>query len=325
MRVTPAHGWRRACQESFTRWFSQHCPLPSSARPLPRVDAVEAWSDPGALRSLRELLLTARKPFVIAGGGGWTPQAAQALQRFAENWKLPVGNAFRFQDTFDNHHPQYAGDVGIGINPKLAARIRESDLILAIGPRLGEMSTSGYTLLMPPKAKQKLVQQAESRYIRDGCNDDARAGRPLTRACQLIARDVLDLREQYAQVSQSVETANAVAQQREAILQEMARFGCNAGSSATFTQERQDIFDRIFGTTTENEFTNGDFVDGGDYWGYSGFSTVRTNPISSTSYRPRRMPRPITWSERSTNSRTVLSTPAVSTSLITTVGSLACA
>lgn len=129
----------------------------TSARPLPRVEAVESWSDPGALRTLRELLLAAKKPFVIAGGGGWTPQAAQALQRFAENWKLPVGNAFRFQDTFDNHHPLYAGDVGIGINPKLAARVRESDLILAIGPRLGEMTTSGYTLLKPPKAAQKLV------------------------------------------------------------------------------------------------------------------------------------------------------------------------
>jgi acetolactate synthase I/II/III large subunit len=118
---------------------------------------VEAWSDPGALRTLREMLLAAKKPFVIAGGGGWTPQSAQALQRFAENWKLPVGNAFRFQDTFDNHHPQYAGDVGIGINPKLAARVRESDLVLAIGPRLGEMTTSGYTLLTPPKPAQKLV------------------------------------------------------------------------------------------------------------------------------------------------------------------------
>jgi acetolactate synthase-1/2/3 large subunit len=118
---------------------------------------VQAWSDPGALRTLRELLLAARKPFVTVGGGGWTPQAAQALQRFAENWKLPVGNAFRFQDCFDNHHPQYAGDVGIGINPKLAARIRESDLILAIGPRLGEMTTSGYTLPKPPKTAQKLV------------------------------------------------------------------------------------------------------------------------------------------------------------------------
>lgn len=130
---------------------------PVSVRPLPRVEAVEAWSDPGALRMLRELLLQASKPFVIAGGGGWTPQAAQALQRFAENWKLPVGNAFRFQDTFDNHHPLYAGDVGIGINPKLAARIKESDLILAIGPRLGEMTTSGYTLLTPPQPRQKLV------------------------------------------------------------------------------------------------------------------------------------------------------------------------
>lgn len=123
---------------------------------------------------------------------------------------------------------------------------------------------------------QRQVQQAESRYIRDGCNDDARAGRPLSRACQLIARDVLDLRDQYARVSQAVETANAVAQQREAILQEMARFGCNTGSSATFTQERQNVFDRIFGTTTENDFTNGDFVDGGDYWGYQGYNTVRT-------------------------------------------------
>ncbi|MBX3659177.1 MAG: thiamine pyrophosphate-binding protein [Ramlibacter sp.] len=127
------------------------------ASALPRVEAVEAWSDPGSLRQLREMLLQSRQPFVIAGGGGWTPQAAQALQRFAENWKLPVGNAFRFQDTFDNFHPLYAGDVGIGLNPRLAARIKDSDLILAIGPRLGEMTTSGYTLLTPPQARQKLV------------------------------------------------------------------------------------------------------------------------------------------------------------------------
>ncbi|HSV53597.1 MAG TPA: thiamine pyrophosphate-binding protein, partial [Burkholderiaceae bacterium] len=117
------------------------------AQPLARVEAVQAWSDPGSLRSLREMLLKSERPLVIAGGGGWTPQSAQALQRFAENWKLPVGNAFRFQDTFDNFHPLYAGDVGIGINPKLAARVQQSDLILAIGPRLGEMTTNGYTLL----------------------------------------------------------------------------------------------------------------------------------------------------------------------------------
>ncbi|OOG42944.1 thiamine pyrophosphate-binding protein [Polaromonas sp. A23] len=125
--------------------------------PLPRVEAVEAWSDPGSLRRLREMLLQSERPLVIAGGGGWTPQAAQALQRFAENWSLPVGNAFRFQDTFDNHHPLYAGDVGIGLNPKLAARIKAADLILAIGPRLGEMTTGGYTLIEAPRPKQKLV------------------------------------------------------------------------------------------------------------------------------------------------------------------------
>ena len=127
------------------------------ARPVARVEPVQAWCDPGSLRQLREMLLASQRPFVIAGGSGWTPQAAQALQRFAENWKLPVGNAFRFQDTFDNHHSQYAGDVGIGINPKLAQRIKDSDLVIAIGARLGEMTTSGYTLLQVPKPTQKLV------------------------------------------------------------------------------------------------------------------------------------------------------------------------
>ncbi len=127
------------------------------AQPLPRVEAVQAWSDPGALRELRTLLLASERPLVIAGGGGWTPQSAAALQRFAENWQLPVTNAFRFQDTFDNHHALYAGDVGLGINPALAARVRESDLLIAIGPRLGESTTGGYTLIEAPVPRQKLV------------------------------------------------------------------------------------------------------------------------------------------------------------------------
>ena len=129
----------------------------TTAQPLPRVEAVQAWSDPGSLRTLRSMLLASQRPLVIAGGSGWTPQAAQALQRFAENWRLPVANAFRFQDTFDNHHPLYAGEVGIGLNPKLAERVRQSDLLIAIGPRLGEMTTGSYTLLKPPRLAQKLV------------------------------------------------------------------------------------------------------------------------------------------------------------------------
>ena len=129
----------------------------TAAAPLPRVEAVQTWGDPSSWLALHALLLKAERPFVIAGGSGWTPESALALQRFAENWRLPVGNAFRFQDTFDNHHPLYAGDVGIGLNPKLAARIKASDLVIAVGPRLGEMTTGGYTLLEAPRPKQKLV------------------------------------------------------------------------------------------------------------------------------------------------------------------------
>jgi len=134
----------------------------AAVQPMPRVEPVMAWSDPGSLRSLRELLLKAQRPLVIAGGRGWTPQSAQALQRFAENWRLPVANAFRFQDTFDNHHPLYAGDVGIGLNPKLAARVKNADLLIAMGPRLGEMTTGGYSLLEVPRPKQTLVHMHAS-------------------------------------------------------------------------------------------------------------------------------------------------------------------
>jgi acetolactate synthase-1/2/3 large subunit len=114
---------------------------------------------PGAtdITRLRELLAGAERPIVIPGGSGWTERACADLRRFAEANELPVACAFRFQDLFDNDHPNYAGDVGIGINPSLAARIRDADLVLAIGPRLGEMTTSGYTLLVPPRPAQRLV------------------------------------------------------------------------------------------------------------------------------------------------------------------------
>jgi acetolactate synthase I/II/III large subunit len=126
-------------------------PVVAPARPA------EAAPTPAALAELRERLAAAKKPLVIAGGGGWTPAATAALQAFAEAWQLPVGCAFRFQDLFDNAHPNYAGDVGIGINPKLAARVKDADLILAIGPRLGEMTTGGYTLLQAPRPAQQLI------------------------------------------------------------------------------------------------------------------------------------------------------------------------
>jgi acetolactate synthase I/II/III large subunit len=130
---------------------------PTTAAVLPRAEPALAWPAPGGLRTLREMLLASRRPLVIAGGSGWDGPACAALQRFAENWQLPVACGWRFQNSFDNRHPLYAGDVGIGINPALAARIRESDLIIALGVRLGEMTTGSYTLIVPPRPAQKLV------------------------------------------------------------------------------------------------------------------------------------------------------------------------
>ncbi len=106
---------------------------------------------------MRERLLAAQRPFVIVGGSGWDAAACEAMQRFVEGWDLPVGCAFRFQDLFDNEHPHYAGDVGIAPAPALARRIAEADLILAVGPRLGEMTTGGYALLQAPRPHQSLI------------------------------------------------------------------------------------------------------------------------------------------------------------------------
>ena len=129
----------------------------TAAPVLPRVRPVHAWPAPGGLRDLRAMLMAAQRPIVIAGGSGWDAEACAALQRFSENWQLPTACAWRFQDTFDNRHPLYAGDVGIGTNPKLAARVRDADLVIALGIRLGEMTTGGYTLLQAPRPAQKLV------------------------------------------------------------------------------------------------------------------------------------------------------------------------
>ncbi len=106
---------------------------------------------------LRAMLEEAQRPIVLLGGGTWNAQACADLARFAEANHLPVGCTFRFQDLLDNAHPNYVGDVGIGINPKLAARVKEADLVIAIGPRLGEMTTGGYTLLDSPVPRQRLV------------------------------------------------------------------------------------------------------------------------------------------------------------------------
>ena len=109
------------------------------------------------LQKLREMLAQSKRPFVILGGSAWTPEACADIRAFVEANDLPVGTSFRRQDLYDNRLPNFAGDVGIGINPAVSERIKTSDLLIAIGPRLCEMTTGGYTLVDVPRPKQKFV------------------------------------------------------------------------------------------------------------------------------------------------------------------------
>ena len=93
----------------------------------------------------------AERPLAIVGGGGWSAAAAGCAGRSGRKLALPVGASFRCQDYLDNRSSCYVGDVGIGINPKLAERVREADLLLVLGARLGEITTSGYSLVEIPR------------------------------------------------------------------------------------------------------------------------------------------------------------------------------
>ncbi|MGQ7248590.1 thiamine pyrophosphate-binding protein [Halomonas sp. V046] len=130
---------------------------PCSARPVAQAVVPSGEASSGDVGAIITRLSQAERPLVIVGGGGWSAEACQALARFAEICEVPVGASFRCQDYLDNRHPNYVGDIGIGINPALAQRVRDADVILALGARLGEMTTSGYTLLTPPVPEQCLI------------------------------------------------------------------------------------------------------------------------------------------------------------------------
>ena len=140
---------------------------------VPRVEALAAAPDATQIASVRTLLANARRPLIVVGGSRWDSAACASLRHFAEASALPVACAFRSQDLFDNRHPNYAGDVGIGINPRLAARVREADVLLVIGERLGEMTTSGYTLLDAPVPAQRLV------HVHPGADEIGRVYQPV--------------------------------------------------------------------------------------------------------------------------------------------------
>ncbi len=122
-----------------------------------RWQRVESAPTDKAMDRLGAMLRAAQRPFLIVGGSGWSETACADLRRFVEVQALPVGCEFRYQDLFDNAHPSYAGDVGIGINPQLAERIKASDLLISLGARLGEITTGGYGLITAPVPAQRLV------------------------------------------------------------------------------------------------------------------------------------------------------------------------
>jgi len=130
-----------------------------------RVDATDTrpyeparpYPDPDAMQRLRGELESAQRPLVIAGGSGWDARACADLRAFAEANALPVAASFRRQDLIDNRSPSYAGEAGIGVNPKLARRIGEADLLLVAGARLGEKTSSDYRLFDIPVPAQKLI------------------------------------------------------------------------------------------------------------------------------------------------------------------------
>ncbi len=129
----------------------------ASCLDAPRVEPVEASPGANQIAAAQELLARARRPLALVGGSRWDENAWTALQSFAEAYRLPVACSFRHQHLFDNRHANYAGDVGIGINPKLAARLRDADVLVVIGERMGEITTQGYTLLEAPAPAQTLI------------------------------------------------------------------------------------------------------------------------------------------------------------------------
>lgn len=124
--------------------------LTPAPRPVPGISAAQ-------LAAITEALSAAERPLVIPGGSVWTQEDADLLARFAENWGLPVAVPFRRQHMFDNRLPNYAGDLGVGMNPKLGESLRQADCVLCLGSRLGDTLTNGYELMSPQGQGKRII------------------------------------------------------------------------------------------------------------------------------------------------------------------------
>jgi acetolactate synthase-1/2/3 large subunit len=133
---------------------------------------VEAAPGRSEMDEFAHLLARAERPMVLIGGSRWNEAGCASIARFTERFALPVATTFRRAHLFDALHPNYAGDLGIGPNPKLLARVKDADLLVLIGGRLSEMQTQGYTLLDIPTPQMTFV------HVHPGVEELGRVYRP---------------------------------------------------------------------------------------------------------------------------------------------------
>ena len=144
----------------------------TAAANAPRFEAVETSPGAAEMKKLEELLGSAERPLAVLGGSRWSAEACGEIARFAERFALPVATSYRRLPLFDPLHPCYAGDLGIGPNPKLVARVKDSDLLLLIGGRMGEIPSQAYALIDIPGPQMRLV------HVHPGAEELGRLYRP---------------------------------------------------------------------------------------------------------------------------------------------------
>ncbi len=127
------------------------------AADAPRVAPSPIWPGLAQMAELQKMLWAAERPIAILGGGGWSERARAAFARFAERFDMPVAGSFRRASAFDGEHANYAGEVGLSINPKLKARVEAADLVMVVGGRMSEAAAQGYALFRIPAPRQRLV------------------------------------------------------------------------------------------------------------------------------------------------------------------------
>jgi acetolactate synthase-1/2/3 large subunit len=132
-------------------------PAASQSPDAPFAETLETMPGGAQMAKLEELLAQSSRPMLILGGGRWNEAALTQISRFADRFGVPVCTSFRRAHLFDPLHPNYAGDLGLGANPKLVARVKASDLVIAAGARLNELTSQGYTLFDIPVPQMTLV------------------------------------------------------------------------------------------------------------------------------------------------------------------------